>query len=170
MIHRPHGDGWSDRIAGLYDRLGGSLYRYALMILADPSGAADAVQQVFVAVLGRRGVELEFEERYLRRAVRNECYSALGRRRGDFVTGAEESLLEAVPASRDRPEERLALEQAIRELPAKQREVLHLKVYEGLTFQEIADQSGESINTVASRYRYAIEKLRAQLGARVSQG
>ena len=32
----------------LYDRLGGPLYRYAVMILADPSGAADAVQQVFV--------------------------------------------------------------------------------------------------------------------------
>ncbi len=35
-----------------------------------------------------------------------------------------------------------------------------MKVFEGMTFQEIADMTGESINTVASRYRYAIEKLR----------
>ena len=48
-------------------------------------------------------------------------------------------------------------------LPAEQREVVHLKVFEGMTFQEIADLCGESINTVASRYRYAIEKLRDQL-------
>jgi DNA-directed RNA polymerase specialized sigma24 family protein len=35
-----------------------------------------------------------------------------------------------------------------------------------MTFQEIADLTGESINTAASRYRYATEKLRAILGAR----
>src|ERR1700704_4810077 len=116
MRLRPDGHAWSDRLAGVYDRLSGPLYRYALMILADPAGAADAVQQVFVALLGLRRVELEFEERYLRRAVRNECYSALRRRRRDIVTGAEPALLEAIAAQGDRPEERLAIEQAIREL------------------------------------------------------
>jgi RNA polymerase sigma-70 factor (ECF subfamily) len=54
----------------------------------------------------------------------------------------------------------------MRSLPPEQREVVHLKVFEGLTFQEIADLAGESINTVASRYRYALEKLRGQLGTR----
>jgi DNA-directed RNA polymerase specialized sigma24 family protein len=38
-------------------------------------------------------------------------------------------------------------------------------VMDGLTFQEIASQLGESLNTVASRYRCAIEKLRPRLGA-----
>jgi DNA-directed RNA polymerase specialized sigma24 family protein len=38
-----------------------------------------------------------------------------------------------------------------------------LKVFEGLTFQEIGDLTGESINTVASRYRYALEKMKALL-------
>jgi RNA polymerase sigma-70 factor (ECF subfamily) len=48
----------------------------------------------------------------------------------------------------------------LRDLPPDQREVLHLHVYEGLTFQEIGDLAGLSINTIASRYRYALEKLR----------
>lgn len=70
-------------------------------------------------------------------------------------------LLEAVDSTTDDPDSRLALEQALRLLPPEQREVIHLKVYEGLTFQEIAALIDESINTVASRYRYAMDKLRA---------
>jgi DNA-directed RNA polymerase specialized sigma24 family protein len=54
---------------------------------------------------------------------------------------------------------------ALRALPPEQREVIHLKVFEGHTFNEIADLTGESINTAASRYRYAMDKLRAMLGA-----
>jgi RNA polymerase sigma-70 factor, ECF subfamily len=44
-----------------------------------------------------------------------------------------------------------------------QREVIHLHVFEGRTFQEIATLAGESINTIASRYRYALQKLRQAL-------
>ena len=99
----------------------------------------------------------------IRRAVRNECYSALRRRRRERTT-PDEPLLETVAAKDEKPDERMAIEQAIRTLPVDHREVLHLKVFEGLTFQEIAVQLGESINTVASRYRYAIEKMRGQLG------
>ena len=87
----------------------------------------------------------------------------LRRRRRDSCADAA-PLLEAVSAADGRPDERLAIEQAMRELPAEQREVVHLKMFEGMTFQEIADVTGESINTVASRYRYAIEKLRDDLG------
>ena len=100
---------------------------------------------------------------YLRRAVRNECYSVMRTRRRDIVVAVDAPLLERVQAADDRPDEKLALEQALGQLPAEQREVVHLKVWEGLTFQEIADLTGESLNTAASRYRYAMEKLRAVL-------
>jgi RNA polymerase sigma-70 factor (ECF subfamily) len=56
--------------------------------------------------------------------------------------------------------ERKRLERAIRRLPAEQREVLHLKVYEGQTLGAIAALTGVSPNTAASRYRYAIDSLR----------
>jgi RNA polymerase sigma-70 factor, ECF subfamily len=166
-MRRPPGDQdeSAERIGRLYDRLGPALHRYAVMILADPSAAADAVQQVFVSLLRSRGA-LDSDERYLRRAVRNECYSVLRRRRRDIVTPIDAPLLEAVSAADDRPDERLAIEQAMRELPAEQREVVHLKVFEGMTFQEIAVVTDDSINTVASRYRYAMEKLRDRLGSR----
>jgi len=46
------------------------------------------------------------------------------------------------------------------ELPTEQKEVVFLKVFEGLTFKEIGSACGISANTAASRYRYGIEKLR----------
>jgi len=148
-------------IGQVYDRYGAALYRYALMVLADPAGAADVVQTVFVALLRRRS-RPDVDAHYLRRAVRNECFTALRVRRRDVLASAS-PLLETMEGQRERPAERLALEQALRELPPEQREVVHVKAFEGLTFQEIADLIGESINTVASRYRYGIEKLRAYL-------
>jgi RNA polymerase sigma-70 factor (ECF subfamily) len=48
-------------------------------------------------------------------------------------------------------------------LPYEQREVFVLHVQSELKFREIAGQLGVSINSVQSRYRYAIEKLRAIL-------
>jgi DNA-directed RNA polymerase specialized sigma24 family protein len=41
--------------------------------------------------------------------------------------------------------------------------MIHLKIYEGLTFAEIAEPTGASPNTAASRYRYAINTRREQL-------
>ena len=155
---RPPDDEWIGR---LYDRHGAALYRYAVMVLADPAAAADVVQTVFVSLIRQRASP-DFDERYLRRATRNECFSALRKRRRDALAGAG-PILETIEGRSDRPDERLALEQALRELPPDQREVVHLKAFEGMTFQEIAELTNESINTVASRYRYAIEKLRESL-------
>lgn len=146
----------------LYDQYGASLYRYALMLLADRTAAEDAVHQVFVsfiALIARDAHAIDNAEHYLRRAVRNECYSAL--RRSPRNDG--EVALHSVAGVDDRPEERIALERALAALPPEQREVVHLKMYVGMTFQEIATQTGESINTIASRYRYALDKLKALL-------
>jgi RNA polymerase sigma-70 factor (ECF subfamily) len=151
------------RLADLYDRFAGTLFRHAAMILADRAAAADAVHNVFVK-LAKTGVGSEIEPvAYLRRAVRNECYSAMRTRRRDIVVAVDAQLLELVEGGADRPAERLAVEQALQQLPAEQREVVHLKVWEGMTFQEIGELTGESLNTAASRYRYAMEKLRAIL-------
>jgi RNA polymerase sigma-70 factor, ECF subfamily len=155
--------------AAWYARFGASLHRYALMILANRQDSEDAVQQVFARLLrGRAVVKPDAVESYLRTAVRNECFSQL-RLRQRRSTESDETLLEAVASEPDsRPDERLALEAALRELPADQREVVHLKAFEGLTFQEIAELTSESINTVASRWRYAMERLRAVLRSRPS--
>jgi RNA polymerase sigma-70 factor (ECF subfamily) len=150
-------------VAAVYDAYAVGLYRYALMILADRQGAEDAVQQAFTKLLSQadRAARLESPEAYLRTAVRNECYSMLRYRRDRRSTDAD--LLEIADAGLGNEEERIAVQTALLTLPPEQREVLYLKAYEGRTFQEIGDTLGESINTVASRYRYGIAKLREAL-------
>ena len=75
------------------------------------------------------------------------------------------------PPVEDR-ENALLLERALRDLSQEQREVVTLRIWAGLTFAEIAATTGETTNTVASRYRYALtnlqrvlEPLREDLGA-----
>lgn len=52
-----------------------------------------------------------------------------------------------------------ALDDALRALPAAQRRVVEAQVFGGLTFQEISDATGESINTLTARKRYALRNL-----------
>jgi RNA polymerase sigma-70 factor (ECF subfamily) len=150
-----------DVLAGLYEEFGVRLYRYALLLLAEHAAAEDVVQDAFVRLAGamrRKSVEASFA--YLATIVRNESYTALRKQR----RRAEDPLplLEcATPEATE--EERMILDAALRALPVEQREVIYLKVYEGLTFQEIADRCTASINTVASRYRYATAALRRAL-------
>ena len=41
--------------------------------------------------------------------------------------------------------------------------MVHLKLWEGLTFEQIAELLGIPLNTAASRYRYGLDKLRERL-------
>ena len=60
-------------------------------------------------------------------------------------------------------EEAAMLREALKELPAKLREVVTMKVWGGLTFAKIAETLKISPNTAASRYRYALEQLAGHL-------
>jgi RNA polymerase sigma-70 factor (ECF subfamily) len=68
-------------------------------------------------------------------------------------------------AALDGDERRDAIEAALGRLPLEQRDVLVLKIWGELTFDEIAQQLGLSPNTAASRYRYALAALRRELSA-----
>jgi RNA polymerase sigma-70 factor (ECF subfamily) len=50
-------------------------------------------------------------------------------------------------------------------LPEEQYQVVYLRMYANLTFQEIADETGVSINTALGRMRYALINLRKQMAA-----
>lgn len=157
-------------LAAAYDAHAEGMFRHAVMILGDAAAAEDAVQQAFVKLLrmGRRVLAIESLEAYVRTAVRHECYRHVTRRRETSVARVG-PLLEAVSPEWIDDEERLLLESALQSLPPEQREVVHLKVYEQCTFRRIGEIQGVSTHTAASRYRYAIEKLRGLLGPRIEE-
>ena len=62
-------------------------------------------------------------------------------------------------------ERKEAIERSLQQLPEDQREVLKLRVWGELGFREIGEALGISINTAASRYRYALKKLGELLDA-----
>ena len=55
------------------------------------------------------------------------------------------------------------MDRALGQLPDEQRAVVHLKLWEVLTFEAVAEALDISPNTAASRYRYGIDKLREVL-------
>jgi RNA polymerase sigma-70 factor (ECF subfamily) len=76
---------------------------------------------------------------------------------------ADAGMLFETPLEGD--ERRAAIEEALQRLPRDQREVLVLKIWGELTFEQIGMTLELSPNTAASRYRYALAALRTELTA-----
>jgi len=131
--------------------------------------AEDVVQEAFVRywrhqrhlpgdpqallVTSVRRAALDLARREGRRAVREELADG----------GLEERDAYFAPPPGEAGERREHLESALRELPPEQREVLVLKIWNGLTFEQIAEALDLSPNTAASRYRYGLAALRKHL-------
>jgi RNA polymerase sigma-70 factor (ECF subfamily) len=167
--HRFGDDRWVEKAAGLYDAHGEALYGYLMALLGSPEEAEDALQEVFARLLSkpRRLARLKDAQAYLFRAARNEAFSRLRHRvvreRGAQVLHQTQSILEAAAGGKVSQEEVDEVNDAVRQLPPEQREVIVLKFFHGMTFTEIGKVVSVSPNTAASRYRYALDKLRAVL-------
>ena len=74
MTRRSERDDPAETAGRLFDQFGDALFRYAAIVLADREAAADVVQQVFVSFL-QQARPIEDAERYLRRAIRNGCFT-----------------------------------------------------------------------------------------------
>lgn len=161
--------GEEEAFAALYDSYGGRLFGCAYALLGSRQEAEDTVQDVFTALVrGRQALTgVERLGPYLFASLRRAATRRLARRNGR-PSAVDPALLggvaEAHPAAAvDADDDRRRLEAALAALPEEQREVVALKIDGELTFAEIGDLLGVSPNTAASRYRYALEKLKAIL-------
>lgn len=124
--------------------------------------AEDIVQDVFSRLYEGNLIEtIEDMTAWLYRAARNKIIDFYRRRRQNTSLDAAEIVEPAAQADSALFWEKF--EQALSELPAEQRQVFELNELSGKTFREIADQTGENINTLISRKRYAVMYLRARL-------
>jgi RNA polymerase sigma-70 factor, ECF subfamily len=158
-------------LRSVYEQHARSLYRYALALTSSVEDAQDAVQDVFarVARSGKRFTDVRDVRAYLFSATRNASYSIL---RGRQRSGALHEAICVDLASACGPQTKpisatiISIRAAIDELTIEQREVIVLKILHQMTFKEIAETVGASLNTVAGRYRYGIGKLRLAINVR----
>ena len=152
----------------LYGRYGENLFRYLVFKLGSAEDAEDVLQEIFCrfARFTMRWALIRNPQAFVFRVARNEVNRFL-RRKLSRPEGDAEPLdrTSSFSASLAIPADATALliaELADR-LPEEQKEVIFMKVFDGLTFKEIGTACGVSANTAASRYRYALARLRTAL-------
>jgi len=133
--------------------------------------AEDVVQEGF-ARFWRRRSRAKDPKAYLfacvRRASMDLARSQRRLRRKEEQAARSRSEAEPTLFCRVEAKERQeAIESAMARLPVEQREVLVMKTWGGLTFEQVGLALNISPNTAASRYRIALESLRNQLSERV---
>jgi RNA polymerase sigma-70 factor (ECF subfamily) len=151
------GPAWCER---LYEANARQLILYGRALGLTQSEAEDVLQDTFMALI-RRGSAPEQPEHYCVRSFRNRAFNyrrTLWRR----VLREFESTRWFERSETETPQERAAMRR-LAELPVEQREVIVLKLWHQYTFEEIGGLLEVSPNTVAGRYRYGIQKLRAAL-------
>ena len=154
-------------LARFYDIHRQGLYSLALTITGSAQFAEDAVHDAFARLCQSNGNRPDNLKAYVFAAVRNAAID-MGRRASteqrtldSIFNGylsptppADDPDAIALTAERDR-----ILRQAVESLPRDVREIVLLKVFAGLTFEEIGQVVDEPLKTVASRYRRALGKL-----------
>ncbi len=158
------GDGAA--FAELYDACSERLLRYLAVRLASADQAADVMQTAMLRAVKsrRRFAKVDSPVAYLFQIARNEAARLTKRtaRHSEQAFTAEQilELMDDATDARDDVEMTVA---ALARLSAKDRELVQLKIYAGLTFREIAEVTGQPQATVATQYRRALDSLRPWL-------
>lgn len=154
----------SSTIERLYRQHGAQLVVFASALIGERSRAQDVVHQVFLRLLERGSLRGAADVKaYLFASVRNAVLNEAKARARDMPLDPESAWFD--PPDRDYAAER-NLRRAIRALPDDQRELVVLHIWGELTFFQIAQVLAISPNTAASRYRYALARLRDAMSAR----
>jgi RNA polymerase sigma factor (sigma-70 family) len=151
----------ADQIEAWADRYGKEIHAYLWRMLADEQDADDALQETFLRVLRYRPPAPILEPRaWLYAVAGNVARSQLRRRRREGERQAALDIDLAAPdavADKDREE---AVRRAVETLPAKQRQALMLRRYQGLSYSEVARVLGGSAQAARANVYQAVLKLK----------
>ena len=168
------------RISEVVKREGSRLRNFIRRRVADPRDVEDVLQDVFYRLVeaNRLLMPIDHVTGWLFRVARNRITDLFRKKKPEAfsdtaVEGKDGELLqiEDLLPSPDAGPEALyfrnllldELEHALEELPDEQREVFIAHELEGRSFKEIAADTGVGINTLLSRKRYAVQRLRERL-------
>jgi RNA polymerase sigma factor (sigma-70 family) len=167
------------RIADVVERERARLFGFIRRRVPDPGDAEDVLQDVLAALVeaNRLLMPIEHVTGWLFRVARNRITDLFRKKRperfGDAAAAEDEDdaqLDDLLPSPDAGPDALYAreilldeLEAALAELPEDQRAVFVGHELEGRSFKEMAAESGTSMNTLLSRKRYAVLRLRERL-------
>ncbi len=161
----------NDRLSEIFRREQGRLRGFVRSRVSDEADAEDILQDVFYQLVAADSLLKPMDQAgaWLFRVARNRIVDFFRRKRPVQLED-DLSIEELLPSADASPEAAYArsvlwqeLEEALGELPAKQREVFIAHEIEGRSFQELAAETGVSVNTLLSRKRYAVLHLRERL-------
>lgn len=160
------------KVEELYDRYGEKLFHYLTIKLGSRSDAEDVLQDIFLRFSKYliRWRIIRNVEAFVFRIARNEANRFLRHRLSqNLASNSSPDFAKVISAEISGPDEqtRNVLSNALARLSDEQREIIVLKIFEELTFKEIASICDLSINTVSSRYRYGIVKLKTFLEGKI---
>jgi len=161
----------------LVDKYKSRVFTTIHMIVKDQGVAEDLLQDVFVKVVqtlnsDRYNEEGKFQP-WLMRIAHNlaidhfrkmKRYPSVVMEDGSNIFNTLQFADENVEDLRIKDETYALVQQLIEELPESQKQVLIMRHYMDLSFQEISEQTGVSINTALGRMRYALINMRKKLG------
>jgi RNA polymerase sigma factor (sigma-70 family) len=168
------------RLADVVNREQSRLRNFIRRRVADPGDAEDVLQDVFSALVEASQLLMPIEHitGWLFRVARNRITDLFRKKRpaslSDPVAAGEDDeglrLEDLLPSPDEGPEAAYArgvlldeLALAVEELPPDQREVFVAHELDGRSFKEMAAETGVSVNTLLSRKRYAVLRLRERL-------
>ena len=158
------------------------IYTTIYLIVKDQYVAEDLLQDTFIKAVdtikgGRYNDEGKFLPWIIRIAHnlaidyfrRDKRYPNVVFEDGSSVFNTLDFSEDSVESIQIRQETHEQLREMIQRLPDVQKQVLIMRHYEDMSFQEIADATGVSINTALGRMRYALINLRKQFNQRAPQ-
>ncbi len=157
-------------LAELYRRFGRLAYGLALRILRDDALAQDAVQEAFLGVwraAGRFTAERAKPSTWLLTLVHRRAVDLVRREQRRRTEPLQPETEQAGAEAADEAElatQRQTIREALRQLPAEQREAIELAYYGGYTQSELAERLGEPLGTIKSRMFTGLARLREHLG------
>lgn len=162
------------RVSSLFESERRRLLAFIRRRIPDELDAEDLLQEVFFELIEayRRMKPVAHAGNWMMQVAKNRITDWFRRgRREVSIEGGEERVLAELLPSRDAGPDALyaravlmeEIEAALDELPQSQRDVFLAHEVDGMSFAEIAEETGVSVNTLLSRKHYAVKRLRERL-------
>ena len=162
--------GSAEALGRIYGKYKNHLLKISTALINDKSAAEDVVHDVII-MLAQSAQSIKVTgnlKSFLTTCVANRARNVNNRRRLRAAHSLDQA--ESVISRSPRPEQWIVhneqldcLNNALCRLPYEQREVITLHLHGAMKFKQIAKLQQTSINTVQSRYRYGIDKLKSLL-------